>query len=102
VQWTLVSRARERSSEERHELTGYTDADGATQDHRRAISGYVFLIDGAAVSRSSRKQELVTLSTSFLLNGKTTDEFERSRVDWGSYRLYKCERDNGSDARLYF
>jgi hypothetical protein len=49
--------------EERHELLGYTDADGASQPHRRAISGYAFLIDGGAVSWSSRKQELVTLST---------------------------------------
>jgi hypothetical protein len=48
---------------ERHDLEGYTDADGATQDHRRAISGYAFLIDGGAVSWSSKKQELVTLST---------------------------------------
>ncbi|KAJ3503727.1 hypothetical protein NLJ89_g8305 [Agrocybe chaxingu] len=44
-------------------LEGYTDADGASQDHRRAISGYAFLINGGAVSWSSRKQELVTLST---------------------------------------
>ena len=48
---------------ERHELTGYTDADGASQDHRRAISGFAYLIDGGAVSWRSRKQELVTLST---------------------------------------
>ena len=48
---------------ERHDLVGYTDADGATQEHRRAISGHAFLIDGGAVSWSSRKQELVTLST---------------------------------------
>ena len=48
---------------DRHDLVGYTDADGATQDHRRAISGHVFLIDGGAISWSSRKQELVTLST---------------------------------------
>ena len=48
---------------ERHDLTGYTDADGASQDHRRAISGYAFLIDGGVISWSSRKQELVTLST---------------------------------------
>ena len=48
---------------ERFDLVGYTDADGATQDHRRAISGYAFLIDGGAISWSSRKQELVTLST---------------------------------------
>src|SRR6266702_1467750 len=48
---------------ERHGLEGFTDADGATQEHRRAISGYVFLIDSGAISWSSRKQELVTLST---------------------------------------
>ena len=48
---------------EKHDLTGYTDADGASQDHRRAISGYAFLIDGGAISWSSCKQELVTLST---------------------------------------
>ncbi|RDB21868.1 Retrovirus-related Pol polyprotein from transposon TNT 1-94 [Hypsizygus marmoreus] len=44
-------------------LEGFVDADGASQDHRRAISGYVFLVDGGAVSWSSKKQELVTLST---------------------------------------
>ena len=44
-------------------LEGFTDADGASQEHRRAISGHAFLIDGGAVSWSSRKQELVTLST---------------------------------------
>jgi hypothetical protein len=49
--------------EERHDLIGYTDADGASHEHRHAISGYAFLIDGAAVSWQSRKQEIVTLST---------------------------------------
>jgi transposase InsO family protein len=48
---------------ERHDLVGFTDADGASQEHRHAISGHVFLIDGGAISWSSRKQELVTLST---------------------------------------
>ena len=47
----------------RKDLEGFVDADGATQEHRRAITGFVFLIDGGAVSWSSRKQELVTLST---------------------------------------
>ena len=46
-----------------HDLLGFTDADGATQEHRRAISGYAYLINGAAVSWSSRKQEIITLST---------------------------------------
>ena len=31
-------------------LMGYVDADGASQEHRRAISGYVFMVDGGAVS----------------------------------------------------
>ena len=44
-------------------LNGYTDADGESQEHRRAILGYVFTIDGGAISWHSRKQELVTLST---------------------------------------
>jgi hypothetical protein len=48
---------------EQRDLHGYTDADGASQEHRHAISGYVFIIDSGAVSWSSRKQELVTLST---------------------------------------
>jgi hypothetical protein len=44
-------------------LEGFSDADGMSQEHRRAISGYAFLIDGGAVSWSSKKQELVVLST---------------------------------------
>ena len=47
---------------EKRGLVGYVDADGASQDHRRAISGYVFMVDGGAISWSSKKQELVTLS----------------------------------------
>jgi hypothetical protein len=46
-----------------HDLLGYTDTDGASQEHCHAISGSAFLIDSAAVSWASRKQELVTLST---------------------------------------
>ena len=50
---------------EQRGLEEYVDADGALQEHRRAITGYVFMIDsdGGAVSWSSKKQELVTLST---------------------------------------
>ena len=44
-------------------LVGYVDVDGVSQEHRRVISGYVFMIDGGAVSWSLKKQELVTLST---------------------------------------
>lgn len=47
---------------EHHDLEGYMDADGATQEHHHAISGYAFLFKGSAISCSSRKQELVTLS----------------------------------------
>lgn len=48
---------------ERKGLEGFVDADGASQEHRHAITGYVYLIDGGAVSWASKKQELVTLST---------------------------------------
>ena len=48
---------------EQHDLLGFTDANGASQEHHHAISGFAFLIDGATVSWASRKQELVTLST---------------------------------------
>jgi hypothetical protein len=44
-------------------IEGFTDADGAMQEHRHAIMGYAFLIDGGAISWSSKKQEIVTLST---------------------------------------
>ena len=44
-------------------LVGYTDADGSMDEDRKAISGYAFLIDGGAVSWSSKKQEIVSLST---------------------------------------
>jgi hypothetical protein len=43
-------------------LIGYTDADGSMGEDRKAISGYAFLIDGGAVSWSSKKQEIVSLS----------------------------------------
>src|SRR5271155_4142035 len=44
-------------------LEAFVDADGASQEHRRAISGFVGIIDGGAISWMSKKQELVTLST---------------------------------------
>ena len=44
-------------------LVGYVDANGVSQEHRQAISSYVFMVDGGAILWSSKKQELVTLST---------------------------------------
>ena len=44
-------------------LEGYSNVDGASQEHRHSVSGYAFLINGGMVSWSSKKQELVTLST---------------------------------------
>jgi hypothetical protein len=41
----------------------FGDADGMTLDNRRAVSGYVFILNGAAVSWSSKQQEIVSLST---------------------------------------
>ena len=44
-------------------LKGFTDTDGASQEHHHVISGYAYIFDGGAVSWVSKKQELVTLST---------------------------------------
>jgi hypothetical protein len=46
-----------------HRTEGFSDADGASQHHHYSISGYVFTIDGSAVSWSSKKQSIVVLST---------------------------------------
>ena len=44
-------------------LIGYADADGSMAEDCRVISGYAFLIDGGAMLWSSKKQEIVSLST---------------------------------------
>ncbi|THH13391.1 hypothetical protein EW146_g6815 [Bondarzewia mesenterica] len=44
-------------------LEGFSDADWASQEHRHSISGYVFLLDGGAVSWSAKKQPIVALSS---------------------------------------
>ena len=45
-------------------LVGYSDADYAGDPTtRRSTSGYVFILNGAAVTWSSRKQPIVALST---------------------------------------
>lgn len=55
--WLVLGSARNK------EVVGYTDADGMSNEDCHAISGYAFIIDGGAVSWSSKRQELVTLST---------------------------------------
>ena len=45
------------------ELTGYSDADGMSNEDRHAISGYVFMLNGGAISWSSKRQETISLST---------------------------------------
>jgi hypothetical protein len=44
-------------------LVGYADADGSMVEDRHTISGYAFLIDGGAVSWSTKRQEIVLLLT---------------------------------------
>jgi hypothetical protein len=44
-------------------LEGYADTDGSMGEDRHAITGYVFLIDGGAISWSSKQQEIVSLFT---------------------------------------
>ncbi|GKV28744.1 hypothetical protein SLEP1_g37756 [Rubroshorea leprosula] len=49
---------------EKSELFGFTDSDFARDlDDRKSTSGYVFIMGTAAISWTSRKQSIVTLST---------------------------------------
>lgn len=49
---------------EKSDLLGFTDSDYVGDlDYRKSTSGYVFMLGSGAVSWSSRKQEIVTLST---------------------------------------
>ena len=47
--WKLVYRGTNDG------LEGYTDADGSSQEHQHAISGYAFLMNGGAIFWSSKK-----------------------------------------------
>jgi hypothetical protein len=45
------------------DLEGYTNADGSMHKDRKAISGYAFMIDGSAVLWCTKRQEIISLST---------------------------------------
>ena len=44
-------------------VVGYCDADWASQPHRHSISGYSFHVGNGAVTWSSKKQQIVALSS---------------------------------------
>ena len=48
---------------QRRGFEGFSDANGAMQEHRQVISGFVVLVNSGAVSWMSKKQEPITLST---------------------------------------
>ncbi len=48
---------------EEKELAGWVDVDESQEEEHCAISGFAYLIDGDAVSWSSKQQELMVLST---------------------------------------
>jgi hypothetical protein len=43
---------------DKHGFEGYSDADGATQDHRHVISGFAVLVDGGAYPGRQRSKNL--------------------------------------------
>ena len=45
------------------DLSGYSNADWASQLHRHSISGFTFFLGSGAISWSSKKQPIVTLSS---------------------------------------
>ena len=45
------------------ELVGHVDADSSMNEDRKAISGFVFIINRGAVSWSAKRQEIISLLT---------------------------------------
>ena len=39
---------------QKRELIGYADADGSMAEDRKAVSGYVFIVNGGAISWSAK------------------------------------------------
>ena len=50
-------------SEMKHTLVGYANTDSSMAEDCHAISGYTFLIDRGTMSWSSKRQEIISLST---------------------------------------
>jgi hypothetical protein len=48
---------------QQEKIVGYSDTDGMSNKDRHTISGYAFLIDGGAVSWSTKWQDIVALCT---------------------------------------
>ena len=61
--WCLTYAPTTNSETIHNDPEGFVDADSQMSDDRKAVSGFVFLIDGGAVSWSSRSQSLISLST---------------------------------------
>jgi Reverse transcriptase (RNA-dependent DNA polymerase) len=59
----LTFRNNTHDASHSHDFIGYADTDGSMQEDRHTISGYAFLIDGDVVSWSSKRQEIIVLST---------------------------------------
>ena len=45
------------------DLVGYVDVDGSMNEDRKAISGFMFIVNRGAVSWSAKRQEIISLST---------------------------------------
>ena len=57
IDWAMMFGGEEEG------LVGYADADGSMHEDRKAISGYAFILDSGLVSWSSKRQEIIALST---------------------------------------
>jgi hypothetical protein len=83
------------------ELVGYANADGSMSEDRKAISGYAFLINGGAVSWSTKRQKIISLS-------KTESEYIAilccpPQSPYGLYpKLYVCLERTIYGTRLGF
>jgi hypothetical protein len=98
-----------KGSDASMQLTGWTDSDYAGDlDDRKSTSGYLFMLGGGAVSWSSKKQPIVTLSTTeaeFVAAASCACQsiwlrsvLKHLKIDQGSNTLIFC--DNSSSIKL--
>jgi hypothetical protein len=81
-------------------LIGYTDSDWATsQDDRRSVTGYAFILSGGSISWASRRQKTVAQSTveaEYMATAEAVKE-----VIWWRRFLGELSRASDSPTALY-
>jgi len=59
----IIYKIKYSKNRRENDVTGYSDASFANNDDRSSISGYTFLVSGGAITWGSKRQNVISLST---------------------------------------